>query len=369
MHQKPKFFIKIILALLFVTPNFAYCKYSGPMRFSVFHPCSGSASFCGARILAEGVIGADTANKFRSFLDNKDNYKEPYYLSPKPTVCFDSPGGDLGGAITLGTTIRERGLDTCLKSEYTSEYETVLKGAICASACVFALAGGVNRELLGEEAKVGVHQFSGSSKPIGDSSTQLTMVALAAYFEKMGVSRNLLDIGSLFPPNKLYWLSEEEIQLVKLDNISIELKEWRLDTTDEGSVFAYVIQHKPGTHSQVALYIIKDKMVPRLEIYFEPLNPTSERLENAKKALKYNRYVILTIDDKNIAKYKSPVWHQVRYKALATSLMLSKQTVQHLRRGKKLKILVDVANVDKEYDPSLEFQLKGLSRLMSAVLN
>jgi hypothetical protein len=54
--------------------------------------------------------------------------------------------------------------------------------------------------------------------------------------------------------------------------------------------------------------------------------------------------------------------------AVATSLPLSKQAIQFLKDGTRLEVWVIVANVDSEYDPSLEFTLNGLSRLLSAVV-
>ena len=77
----------------------------------------------------------------------------------------------------------------------------------------------------------------------------------------------------------------------------------------------------------------------------------------------------MIIDDKEIVNYESPTWRKIGNKALAANLILSKQAIQDLKTGKKLKISVLVAKVDKQYDPSLEFKLDGLSSLMSEVLN
>jgi hypothetical protein len=141
---------------------------------------------------------------------------------------------------------------------------------------------------------------------------------------------------------------------------------WKLGTGKDGSVFAHAIQNKPETLSRVELYIMVNKGFPMLIIYFEPFSPTIERLEKAKGALGSAR---LIVDDKEIVNYESPTWRKIGHKALAANLILSRQAIQHLRSGKKLKILVLVASVDKEFDPSFEFKLDGLSRLMPEVLN
>lgn len=366
----------VLFVFLAVIPTIGHTEVSKPMRFSVFWPCAGNASFCAPRILAEGTIEQDSHRKFTTFLSNKKTHRHD--LPPKPTVCFNSPGGDLSGAIELGRTIRKLQLDTCLSPEYSQviegsggDQEVFVKNVLCASACTFAFAGGLNREI-DEGSRIGIHQFFGARKPVGDSVTQLTIVVLAAYLEEMGVSRNLLDIASVIPPNKLYWLNKTEMQSSKIDNMSTELAEWKLDTTEDGLVFAHVVQEKPGTHSQVGLYITTKEYAPTLFVSFHPQNPTTHKLEAAKEALNSTRMlsndIHLIVDGKAVSSYKRPIWSAVGDNAVATSLPLSKQVIQFLKDGIRLEVWVIVANVDSEHDPSLEFTLNGLSRLLSAVI-
>jgi hypothetical protein len=259
------------------------------MRFTIFWPCTGNASYCSPRILAEGEIEADTDDKFVKYLVGKD--KAPYYLPSKSTVCFDSPGGNLMGAIKLGTIIREKGFDTCVEPEYRQSdskspdhtEEVFNKSAICASACVFSIVGGVNREI-DQKARIGVHQFAGIEQAIGDGNTQITIVALAGYLEEMGVKRELLDIASLYPPNKLYWLSTEEISLFRIENQSIEFSRWQLSTTKEGVVFAHIKQAVPENHGQTGLILIKDSQTVKLLISFEPAKRTDKAIDLAISA-------------------------------------------------------------------------------------
>lgn len=160
--------------------------------------------------------------KFTRFLAAKHVY--PYGLPPKPTVCFDSNGGELLGAVNLGNKIREFGFDTCVEPNYRhfrpntplQRKELAPKDAVCASACIFALAGGVNREVR-RGARVGVHQ--GANWKVGETATQLSITALAGYLELMGVKGKLLDIASAYPPNQIYWLSTKEIRQLGLHNI------------------------------------------------------------------------------------------------------------------------------------------------------
>ena len=216
-----------LTALLFITliiSSEAYSRYSGPMRFSLFRPCSGSAPDCAPRILAEGSIEADSAVKFTRFLAAKHIY--PYGPPPKPTLCFDSNGGEVLGAVNLGNKIREFGFDTCVEPNYRrfkpntplQREELAPQDAVCASACVFALAGGVSREVR-RGARVGVHRLSGANWKIGETTTQLSITALAGYLELMGIKSKLLDIASAYPPNQIYWLSATEIRQLGLRNI------------------------------------------------------------------------------------------------------------------------------------------------------
>lgn len=210
-----------LLLITLITSSEAYGGYSGTMRFFLYQPCTGSLPTCAPHILAEGTIEADSSIKFIRFLAAKHIY--PYGLPPKPTVCFTSNDGELLGAVNLGNKIREFGFDTCVEpSSRRFEHNTLQmkefdpKDAVCASACVFALAGGVIREVR-KGARVGVHQ--GANWKVGETATQLSITSLAGYLELMGVKGKLLDIASAYPPNQIYWLSTKEIHHLGLQNI------------------------------------------------------------------------------------------------------------------------------------------------------
>jgi hypothetical protein len=187
---------KILLAFLVLTPVLDHAGYTGPMRFSVFWPCYGNAAFCAPRILAQGIIKRDSHTKLVAFLSDKKSHH--HTLPPKPALCFDSPGGNLAGALALGRTIRRLRLDTCLAPQYSrviegtgGNEEVLATEVVYASACAFALIGGINRSIE-TGARYGVHQFAGVRANVGDTTTQATVVLLDIYLEEMGVSRNLL---------------------------------------------------------------------------------------------------------------------------------------------------------------------------------
>jgi hypothetical protein len=370
------FFMRVaLLVFLLTVPVLAQAGYSGPMRFSVFWPCMGNASFCAPRILAEGTIERDTHRKFTAFLSNTKIHR--HELPPQPDVCFNSPGGNLGGAIELGRTIRRLQLNTCLAPDYSrviegtrGDEEVFVRDAVCASACAFALVGGVDR-LLESGARYGIHQFSAVKGAIGDSATQITVVALAAYLEEMGISRRLLDVASLVRPSEMHWLSLSELMQLRVDNMTVVPGRWRLNALDNGSVIAEISQTKPGPQSNVSLTILKNAGWPVLVITFIPGELTPLSLREAVEALNGEEIVAkvtLRIDGQPIAAYKSVAWKVATNAAVTTVLPLSFQAVQALHIGKVLDLDVVVPHMFMQYDPSLQFPLDGLGKFLSAVL-
>ncbi len=229
------------------------------MRFSTYWPCTGNGSFCGVRILAQGVIQPDTGRTFLQFLSNPRSHV--HELPPVPTVVFDSPGGSVAGALDLGRIIRNKKMDTEVATTYsrvkkgTFDEEVFVSSAVCASACSLAFAGGVTRSL-DPSARIGVHQFSAPSGSIGDSATQVTLTVLANYFDLMGVNRSLLDRASLVPPTSMYWLTKSEATRFRLDNTQIDLTPWTISATPQGSPILKVMQSiSEGREVLVALVI------------------------------------------------------------------------------------------------------------------
>lgn len=236
----------IFVAILIPSISFARQNYAGPMRFSTFWPCNGSASSCGIRILAEGTIQPDTGKKFEFFLRNRKQHK--HELPPQPTIVFNSPGGSVLGGIELGRIIRRNRLDVELADSYSqvvdgdsTRVEILVEKAVCASACVIAFSGGMTRTVQ-PDAHMGIHQFSGSQGNIGDGATQVAVVFLAAYLEEMGINRAMLDKASLTPSASIYWVSDSEAKRFRLDNTSPYLSPWKISATAEGNAVLEILQ-------------------------------------------------------------------------------------------------------------------------------
>lgn len=182
-------------------------------------------------IAAQGVITGETPSAFEAFLDQGD-YPEGI------SIHLNSFGGDLGAALRLGRMIRKRGYNTVVAETagYISEHADHMvfdqfldtDNPVCASACVFAFVGGINRAASkrtdGEETgyqKIGrlaVHQFYSFSRnsDVFDSSErimdQVRTAALLEYLVEMGISADLLARALAVPPDQeMYQLTEEDL--------------------------------------------------------------------------------------------------------------------------------------------------------------
>lgn len=209
-----------------VEPDYRPEDLQKPMRF--FYPkrnaCLGNA--VSNPDLAVGTITEDTPAAFEAYA--KANAMGGRYLE------FHSPGGNLMAAIKLGELIRANGYVTSL-------------GAVCASACAYALLGGVWRYTVATNfddpdefnhdqrfagasgTKYGVHQFyqkDALSEPvrkafsaIDRSGDQVIMGLLLDYTLRMGADIRLITLAASVPPwQDMRWLTADEMIAWNVDN-------------------------------------------------------------------------------------------------------------------------------------------------------
>lgn len=213
-----------------------------PMQFSVIRPCESNASTCEPRLLASGRFERDSATRLADFLATDAGRPVP----APTTVLFNSPGGNIAGAMEMGRLIRRLKLDTRVSATLPPTLAgSTAPAAVCASACALAFLGGVRRHVE-PGARFGVHQFAlAAGGNLGDSATQGTMVRLAAYITDMGVDRRLLDIASLVPPDKMHWITQAQAQTLRVDNAVRKLAAWELRAGAEGTPLMRVQQRAP----------------------------------------------------------------------------------------------------------------------------
>ncbi len=110
---------------------------------------------------------------------------------------LSSPGGDVDAAIRIGEAIRRVSGRTIVPGD-----------SKCASACVLAMLGGVDRYSAGQ---VGLHrpyslQLAGSPTD-ARKSYDVINTRIAQYLKAMNIPARLLDVMNSVPPNEVRWLS------------------------------------------------------------------------------------------------------------------------------------------------------------------
>ena len=217
-----------------------------PMRFRVFWPCAGSASFCAPQVLAQGRIAPDSAQRLQAFLRARRG-KSPE-LPPHPVIAFDSAGGSVPGAMALGRFIRRQRLPTLVAGEYNQVDpdnwmgEVVLvQSAQCADACVLAFAGSSTRQM-----RDGSRLGWVAGLPVGKATASAG--AYAAYWREMGV----LAPDAAHPPAR--WLGMDEAAALGLETARPLAQPWVLAPGADGRpALTAQVRLSEGRQVQLAL--------------------------------------------------------------------------------------------------------------------
>jgi hypothetical protein len=150
-----------------------------------------------------GAIDPGAAQRFADEIAARGEYVK--------VVSLNSPGGSVSDALAMGQLIREKGFAT-----------EVAAGAICASSCPLVFAGGSERRATSKSA-IGVHQVYATQQPgsilptamqaAGNamSDAQKTTATVTRHLVSMGVDAALWIHALETPPERLYYLSPEEL--------------------------------------------------------------------------------------------------------------------------------------------------------------
>ena len=192
-------------------------------------------------IYADGQIEVGDTEKFEKFLSGQSIFHGQ-------RVVINSPGGNFEEGMKLGRLIRQQGFRTAVaKTVQNGEFSTPTAG-ICASACVFAFAGGVAREA-SEGSKVGVHQlaidmqsfgqdatFSSKELGYGFSGAQRAIGIALTYFMEMGIDPTVVQmmVGTLAVDVR--WLTPEEVQTTKIAFLPSRFLPWKIEAYKNGLV-------------------------------------------------------------------------------------------------------------------------------------
>jgi hypothetical protein len=224
-------------------------KLTDPMRVAIVRSAApGCEPNCTEWISAEGYIVEGTAANFARVIATLGKRKLPIFIQ--------SPGGSVADALSIGRLVRANRLDVTVGSTSIMACAAgdaacrsgPLRGmprryrSICASSCVFVLAGGVHRSAA-PFAIIGVHQITTFqtvrhyvviSRRVGDKlvevsrklipegpgasatsktpTPQQTYDNLRAYFAEMGVSPAIMPLLMAAPANEVTWLTPAQLR-------------------------------------------------------------------------------------------------------------------------------------------------------------
>ncbi len=158
----------------------------------------------GGVLAIEGAIDPGAAERFAAEIEARGEYIE--------TVRLNSPGGSVEDALSISQLIRERGYATRVED-----------GNLCASSCPLILAGGTERRTA-PQAVIGVHQVYGvGATPPSPAeamySAQSTTARVTRHLVDMGISPELWLHALETAPDRLYYLSPEEMAEYRLTTI------------------------------------------------------------------------------------------------------------------------------------------------------
>lgn len=184
---------KALLAVLILSATEA--ASADPMSFSVESLPGG-----GFLVWASGTIEPDTAEIFQDLAELNG-------FGTGTIVAFDSKGGSVAGALAVGQVIRKGNMST----EVSAKISSVDDPATCASACVYAFAGGIERTK-SPDSNIGVHQFfSATLTTEGLSEAQFAIAGLSEFLRTGGISQELLEAASSTGPDAIRWLRDSEL--------------------------------------------------------------------------------------------------------------------------------------------------------------
>src|SRR5580698_1831784 len=211
-------------------------RVAPPMRFvRVMSAEAACKPNCPEWLSAEGRIEPGTAKAFADAIANLKGRRLP--------ILIHSPGGSVADAGAMGELIRAKGLAVAVARTLITNCPeaspkcpdgpgtAITGGAICASACVLVLAGGVER-LAGPSARIGVHQTTTLvSETEGLAHLKSTRkiyeqqgvdAAVEAYLAAMGVGDPVMTLARKTSAASIRWLSAAELKGSRLATLALD---------------------------------------------------------------------------------------------------------------------------------------------------
>ena len=190
---------------------------------------------CPEWLSVEGRIAPGSARAFAVAIANLKGRRLP--------ILIHSPGGSVPDAAAMGELIRAKGLAVAVARTLIANCpeaapkcpdgpgKAITGGAICASACVLVLAGGVER-LAGPSARIGVHQTTTLvSETQGLAHLKSTRkiyeqrgvdAAVEAYLAALGVGEPVMTLMRKTAAASIRWLSLAELKDLHLATLALD---------------------------------------------------------------------------------------------------------------------------------------------------
>jgi hypothetical protein len=229
---------------------------------------------CDRWIAVDGQIDADAAARFRKFLSRQRDRSLPFY--------FNSPGGNLDQAVAMGNMLHDKPAmarvarsvvtecgfeaqdsEVCVKLKQSGRElhgELFTRGALCASACPYILAGAAVHEVA-PDAVLGVHSakvvlnlrgiqvdpavVAVASQRGHERADQM----VAAYLAKMRIDPGLLNLARTVKFEDLHVLTREEIARFGLDRRELVETPWKFESSELSILHKIIIVRGLGESS------------------------------------------------------------------------------------------------------------------------
>lgn len=209
-------FLKI-LAKIFATSFLVSTAFAGE-----FSGKSDNLTSCSSYYYFTGTIAIGDARTLANIVERQVKANESNVLCTfKSTVTIklllDSSGGDVGEALRLGRVLRKHEVSV-----------GVAQNKKCLSACVYLIAGAVDRDLFGQ---VGIHRPYLSHLSSVESSNQIKQridsveLQVVEYLKEMNVSPELFYVSQSIEPEKMKVLTNSDLERFRLNGEDVVYNE------------------------------------------------------------------------------------------------------------------------------------------------
>ena len=320
---------------------------------------------CAQYILAQGVFTPDSPKALSGLLQS---------IEWQPAVFFDSPGGDLAAALEVGHLIRKKMLTTYIGSNYevvgrNPELPSVVVVPVgqCFSACVYAFLGGSTR-VLDTAGQLGVHQFSGATKDVGESAAQSGVAVLSQYVDEMGVDRGLLDLAASAPPDSIRLIPQHVAYSLNVDNTKPPLVPWKIEADDDGHLRVEATQRHAGRDAVTSLLFYRtDGVSTRVAVIYR-VHQVFRSAENVLSILNdVESWPVLQGGGRTAELTPLEPWQPVQSGAFIRSFKVSHGALKALAASSSIEFYISFPNCCVDVSPSVAFGSVGLLRGLRAL--